>query len=99
VNAPVFPCRHGQLAIYANITDAQGKYVFRLLLVNLKDGKVIGNGSTPPLEISDRLLTSELALKLQNIVFPEAGKYEFRLLANEELIAQKEVEARLVPRP
>ena len=99
VNSPVFPCRHGQLSIYANITDAQGEYLFRLLLVNLKDGKVIGSGATPPLRIPDRLQTSELALRLQNIVFPVEGKYEFRLIANEELIAQKEVEARLVPRP
>lgn len=96
VNAQKFPCRHGQLSIYANITEAEGEYAFELLLVNLNDGKVIGNGRTPGLRIPDRLQTVELAFRLQNIVFPEEGKYEFRLLANGDLLAQKEVAARLV---
>jgi hypothetical protein len=86
-----FPCRHGQLSIYGNITEAEGSYVFELLLVNLADGKVIGTGQTPKLDVPDRLQTAELAFALQNIVFPQPGKYEFRLIANGDLIAQKEV--------
>ncbi len=99
INAPRFPCRHGQLAIYANITDALGEYVFQLTLANLKDGGEIGNGSTPPLRIPDRLQTAELAFRLQNIVFPEPGKYEFRLVANDEQIAQKIVTVEGTHRP
>lgn len=91
IHGAKFPCRHGQLSIYANITEAEGKYVFDLLLVNLADGKVIGTGSTPELDVPDRLQTAELAFALQNVVFPQPGKYEFRLIANKELIAQKEV--------
>ncbi len=91
IGARRFPCRHGQLAIYANITDAVGRYVFRLSLVHLKDGREIGSGSTPPLELPDPLQTAELAFRLQNIVFPEPGEYEFRLSCNDELIAQKKV--------
>jgi hypothetical protein len=91
IGARRFPCRHGQLAIYANITNAKGDYVFRLSLANLKDGTEIGHGETPPLKIADRLQTAELAFRLQNLVFPEAGQYEFHLFANDELIAQKEL--------
>lgn len=98
INSQVFPCRHGQLCIYANIVEAEGEYVFKILLVNLKDGAVIGSGATPSLRIPDRLQTAELAFKLQNIVFPEPGPYEFRLLANDELLAQKEVVARQITR-
>jgi len=94
-----FPCRHGQLAIYANISDAQGEYVFRLSLQHLKDGREIGAGSTPPLKIPDRLQTAELAFRLQNIVFPEPGKYQFQLFANEDLVAQKEVVIRKIDPP
>jgi hypothetical protein len=90
------PCRHGQLSIYSNITEAEGEYVFELLLVNLKDGSEIGRGTTPPLRVPDRLETTEIAFKLQNVVFPTAGKYEFRLISNGDLIAQKEVEVELV---
>jgi hypothetical protein len=89
IHAERFPCRHGSLSIYANITEAQGEYTFQLRLVSLKDEKQIGTGTTPPLKIPDRLQTAELDLKLRNIVFPEPGKYEFRLVANDEQIAQK----------
>ena len=91
INAPSFPCRHGQLSIYANITNALGDYAFRLSLVHLRDEKEIGSGATPSLKIPDKLQTAELAFRLQNIVFPQEGKYEFRLHANDRLIAQKEV--------
>ena len=94
-----FPCRHGQLSIYANITDAQGEYVFRLSLQHLKDGREIGAGSTPPLRIPDRLQTAELAFRLQNIVFPNPGKYQFQLFANEDLVAQKEVVIKKIEPP
>ncbi|MHC4471086.1 MAG: DUF6941 family protein [Planctomycetota bacterium] len=99
INASRFPCRHGQLAIYANITDALGDYAFHLSLVHLKDGKQIGTGSTPSLNIPDKLQTAELAFTLQNIVFPEPGKYEFHLMANDELIAQKSFHVLEMRRP
>lgn len=91
INAPSFPCRHGQLSVYANLTNALGEYAFKLSLVHLRDDKEIGSGSTPKLTIPDRLQTAELAFRLQNIVFPHPGKYEFRLEANDRVIATKEV--------
>jgi hypothetical protein len=91
IHAREFPCRHGQLAIYANITDASGEYEFRLTLVDLTDGKEIGKGTTPPLRIPDKLSTAELSFQLQNIVFPNPGKYDFVLYANGEPVARKEV--------
>ena len=94
IGAERFPCRHGQLAIYANISDALGEYVFSLSLIHLTDGREIGSGKTPPLTIPDRLQTAELAFRLQNIVFPEPGEYEFRLLGNDMLLAQKKVSVR-----
>ena len=90
IHAKRFPCRHGQLSIYTRITNALGKYVFRLTLVHRKDEREIGQGSTPPLDIPDRLQSVELAFRLQNIVFPEAGDYEFRLFANDQQIAQED---------
>ncbi len=91
IQARRIPCRHGQLAIYANITDALGSYVFRLSLTSLTDGREIGAGHTPALDIPDRLQTAELAFQLQNIVFPAAGRYEFQLFANDAPLAHKVV--------
>ena len=99
IQAGNFPCRHGQLSIYANFMEAEGEYVFELLLVNLKDGKVLGSGATPKLTVPDRLHAAEIAFQLQNIVFPNPGKYEFRLIANGELIAQKGITVLDIPRP
>jgi hypothetical protein len=91
ITSPRFPCRHGQLAIYTSIVDALGEYRFRLTLAHLKDGREIGAGETPALRIPDRLQTAELAFRLQNLVFPEAGKYEFTLYANDDAIARRTI--------
>jgi hypothetical protein len=98
IHARAFPARHGLLAIYANLTDAQGEYTFRLTLSRLRDGREIGGGATPPIRIPDPLHTAELAFRLQDLVFPEPGKYEFILHANGEPIARKEI-AVLAPAP
>ena len=92
IHARRFPCRHGALMIYAAITDTNGEYTFDLELVDLTDGKRIGRGTTPALQLHDRLRTAELTFRLENIVFPQPGKYEFRLHANHELLAQDHVE-------
>ena len=91
ISAERFPCRHGQLSIYANLIDGAGSYAFKLTLVHLQDGKEIGSGGAPPVRIPDRLQTAELAFRLENIIFPEPGKYEFNLFANDQLVARKEI--------
>lgn len=85
-----FPCHHYALSVYVKFTEAKGRYRFRLELVDLLTGQAIGRGEAPELSYDDPLGTYELAFNLGQLTFSHEGKYEFRLSANDELMAQKE---------
>ena len=84
-----FPARFPRIGVYINLTDAHGTYVLDLKLLSTKDGKEIGRGTTPPVEIDSPLRTCEFALQIQNLMFPEPGVYEFQLHVNEDLLGTK----------
>jgi hypothetical protein len=89
IHLPKFPARYPRIAVYVNLTDAHGKYALELRLLGTDDGKQLGAGKTPEVEIDSPLRTCEFALQIQNLQFPKAGKYEFHVLANGELLATK----------
>jgi hypothetical protein len=93
LRADRFPATHPVLWIYANLTDAHGKYAFEIRLVDVAQSRVLGKGTPPEIEIPGPLQTTELSAQLRNVTLPEPGTYEFHLLANEELIATKMVRA------
>jgi len=80
INASAFPALVN-CAVYAKLADAEGKYKFKLRVVNLKDESLIielevdgtANSQTEP---------TELALYLMGVPLPERGKYELQLYAN-----------------
>ena len=42
INAYKFPCIHHFLAVYIKLTDANGRYKFRLELVDLENDSIVG---------------------------------------------------------
>ncbi len=84
-----FPFRHESLSVYIKFTGAMGEYVFRLELVELHTNESVGQGTVGPLNISDKLGSYELVFNLKGIVFKNAGKYEFRIYANDEIFGVK----------
>jgi hypothetical protein len=86
-----FPAVHPQLWIYANLTDAHGKYAFEIRLLDVAEGKVLGRGAPPPIEIPDPLQVTELSAQLRNVTLPSPGTYEFQLHANDQLVATKAI--------
>ena len=84
-----FPFRYPRIAVYVNLTDAHGKYVLELKLLAAGEGKEIGRGRTPVVEIDSPLRTCEFALQIQNLVFKRHGVHEFQVYANDDLIATK----------
>jgi hypothetical protein len=80
LNAFAFPTL-ARLAIYAKLVDAAGQYEFRVRLVNLKNESRVAELKTSA-QIKEGI-TGELVINLGGIPFPEAGKYEFQLYANE----------------
>ena len=89
IGTPTFPCKHHMLSVYVKFTDAQGKYDFKLDLIDLQTSKVIGEGIVQGLEVSDRLASSELAFNLLGLTFPNEGKYQFRIFANNQFFGSK----------
>lgn len=95
--ASSLPARPPSLAVYAKITDAQGRYVFRLELVDLNKGQTIGEGKTPEIEIPDRMLPHELVFNLQGLVFHTEARYEFRLYADDQFVGVHSFDVRVIP--
>lgn len=91
LRAERFPAVHPLLWIYANLTDAHGRYSFQIRLVDVERGEVLGRGEPPPIDIPGPLQTTELSAQLRNVALPRAGTYEFQLLVNEALIATKAI--------
>jgi len=90
ISAYKFPCSHHFLAVYIKLTDARGKYKFRLELVELENNSVIGKAEIPKeIEINDPLKVHDLVFNLAVLKFRQPGKYEFRIYGNDEVFGQK----------
>ena len=89
LNTIQFPYPHYQLSVYLKFTSAQGKYIFRLELIDLESNLVIGKANTPELDVPNKLDSYELAFNLGNLVFGHSGKYEFRIYTGDFMFASK----------
>lgn len=90
INAARFPCVHHGLSVYIKMTEGIGKYRFRLELIDLKNDKSIGKGEIPhDIELRNPLAAHELVFNLKGLKFAHAGEYEFRMFANDKIMAQK----------
>ena len=98
IHVPELPARYPRIAVYVNLTDARGRYQLELRLLSTADGTELGRGRTPAVEITDPLRTCEFALQINNLVFKNAGKYEFQVFANDELLATKAFTVRRIER-
>jgi hypothetical protein len=85
-----FPFQHQQMGLYFCLTDAEGPYQFEIDLVYLNDEQLLCRATLPNIDIPDRLQISDFGINVPAIVFPAPGRYEFRLLMNGKLLAQKD---------
>jgi len=85
-----FPAVHGSLGIYCRLTDAEGDYDLEVNIGRLTatGHEVIGQVKGLKLHAQDRTRTGDFGIVTRNLVFPEAGRYGIRLLANGELIGE-----------
>ena len=86
-----FPYKHYKLSVYVKFTSAQGKYKFKLELVDLSDNTIIGRGFTDELYIQNKLGFYELEFGLMGLIFRHEGTYDFRLFADDKIFANKTV--------
>ena len=83
-----FPVVHRALSVYAKLGDAEGEYAIRLELARLDDGHVVAQGALRA-AFADRMTPGELIFALENLGLERAGRYEFRLFANDRFVAGK----------
>ena len=91
LRADRFPAVHPSMWIYANLTDARGKYNVEIRLVDVARNNVLGRGQPPEITIPGPLQTTEISAQLGNVTLPGPGTYEFHLLTNDELLATKAI--------
>lgn len=85
--APNFPL-NAKIWFFARLTDAQGKYAFRVVFVHLDEDRRLQEYVTPELEAATRLGFVELALEMGGLLLPKPGTYEFQLFANDVYIGR-----------
>jgi hypothetical protein len=88
ISAGRFPVVHRALSVYAKLGDAEGEYTIRLELVRLDDGHVVAH-CTLHATFADRMTAGDLIFALENLGLDRAGRYEFRLHANDRFVAGK----------
>jgi len=84
------PWRHPTMSVYIKFTDAEGKYNFRVELIDLQNNTKIGEGTFPSISVQNRLASHELAFQLQGLQFNREGRYQFNLYANEKVFGSKD---------
>lgn len=98
VNAFGFPVALN-VALYAKLTDAQGKYDLKVRVVRLKDDSVLYDFEIKGGQSVSQLQPWELAINMVGLVFPEPGKYEFQLYANDVYLSRITMEALKINQP
>lgn len=80
VNVGKFPAQQS-MSLYLRMTDAEGYYPLEIEYVYVNTGEVLGK-VVGEMEAKDRTLSSDVYIPLQSVPIPKAGRYEFRVKAN-----------------
>ena len=94
----VFPAMLPRLAVYVKLADAEGNYLFKLRLVQLKDESLHAEISIQA-QITDSTQYVEVALNFGNIPLPEPGKYELQLYAGDIYLHRVTMQAEIAQPP
>ena len=83
------------LSVYFKLTDAQGKYQFKVQYAQVKTDNILAEAATrDALTIKSRLDTFDSLISFpQALPIPEAGQYEFRLYANNMFLGRITINA------
>ena len=79
--------------LYFKITDAQGKYKFKVEYVQVSTGTKLAEAVSNVVVIDDRLKVRDFILSFPPLSIPDAGQYEFRLYANDMYLGRATITA------
>jgi len=82
--------------LYIRLTDAEGKYRFKVKLVYLDADTPIMEAETAEVTAADRLAYGELVIPIPAIPLQKEGTYEFQIFANDVYIGRTTMLAKLL---
>lgn len=82
------PARHRKISILFSLTNGKGTYKLSLRIEHAKTGAIIANVNGP-LEMKDPLQIADINVAIENLVFPEFGKYWVTIDINGRIINQR----------
>lgn len=82
-----FPVMVPPFYVFSPLTNAVGRCTMSIIIRELDDLNVITQHESP-FELSDRLRIEYFHVRLLNVVFPRAGRFEVSLHADDDMIAQ-----------
>ena len=86
INAKKFPATHLSLFVVNRWCKGEGNFSQKIRIVNSKDKAVVFQTDDQPFELKDINGHHTLISKVNNLVFPEPGKYWVEVLLSGDLI-------------
>lgn len=94
ITAARFPAKHSRLCVYASVTDVRPDTVFKLEIVNAETDHEVLSMRGPPPPQANPITVCDLIFELQDLVFPEPGRYDVRFWGNEHFLLQRPFEVK-----
>ena len=91
IGADRFPATHPSSTMYLNLTDFVGKASLKVRLTFDSDGESLGEKSFV-VESTNRLGSCEVMVRLNNLSFPQPGRYSLEVWCNEEYLGHLPLE-------
>lgn len=86
INAKQFPATHPSLYVVNRWCKGEGVFKQNIRIVNSRDRVVVFKTGEQPFELKDIDGHHTLVSKINNIVFPTAGKYWVEILLDNDLV-------------
>lgn len=88
INARSFPHKHPRFSVLFTLTNGQGTWDLCLAVEHARSGQRIF-AMQGPARLSNPLQIADIHIVLEDIFFPEAGKYWVEVSANGTILAQR----------
>lgn len=86
INAKQFPATHPSLYVVNRWCKGEGSFTQKIRIVNSTDAKAVFETDNQPIELRDIDNHHTLISRINNLVFPSAGKYWVEILLDRELV-------------
>ena len=91
-----FPAVHPKMCVYASVTDVRPNTVLALDIVHSETDQTVTRLEGPPPGAVEPTTICDLVFELQNLEFPEPGRYYIRFHGNNHILLQRPFEVEVI---